>query len=356
MYSFSPTKTFELPLYKGEAAPPVVFDKVGAVKIGCNIHDWMSGIILVLPSRYFAVTDSLGHFVLENLPAGTYTLVAWHALSKLEARRNRTVHPGRRRGHEPDLQAAAGPAQTSARDARKPGGAMRWWNSRSLRARIFVTFSALIIAVLLATLGLTQLVVGRDTGRTLSRELRTTGQVFESLLRERAVRLQTNSTLLASDFALKRVFATHFDPGSYDSETLASAGLSYRQRIGVQLVWMTDEQGTLLAASPGEGRIGQSLASFAPLKEAIESQAAATAVVEVDNELFQMVAVPVLGPDVIGFLMLGQIIDDRVAARLKDDTHSDVTFLTDSQVFASSWPTKCPRARSIRIESHCFSP
>jgi plastocyanin len=84
VYSFSPTKTFELPLYKGEAAPPVVFDKVGAVTIGCNIHDWMSGIILVLPSRHFAVTDSSGHFALDDLPAGTYTLVAWHALSKLK--------------------------------------------------------------------------------------------------------------------------------------------------------------------------------------------------------------------------------------------------------------------------------
>jgi plastocyanin len=84
VYSFSPTKTFELPLYKGEAAAPVVFDKVGAVKIGCNIHDWMSGIILVLPSRHFAVTDSSGHFVLEDVPGGTYTLVAWHVLSKLK--------------------------------------------------------------------------------------------------------------------------------------------------------------------------------------------------------------------------------------------------------------------------------
>jgi plastocyanin len=84
VYSFSPTKTFELPLYKGEAAAPVVFDKLGAVKIGCNIHDWMSGIILVLPSTHFAVTDSSGQFVLEDLPGGTYTLVAWHALSKLK--------------------------------------------------------------------------------------------------------------------------------------------------------------------------------------------------------------------------------------------------------------------------------
>jgi len=155
---------------------------------------------------------------------------------------------------------------------------VRWWTGRSLRTRIFVAFSVLIVAVLLATLGLTQLIVGRDAGRTLSRELRTTGQVFESLLRERATRLQTNSTLLASDFALKRVFATHFDPASYDSETLASAGLSYRQRIGVQLVWMTDETGKVLAASPGEERVGQPLADFAPLKQALANQAAATAV------------------------------------------------------------------------------
>lgn len=84
VYSFSPTKTFELPLYKGEGAAPVLFDKVGVVKIACNIHDWMSGIILVLPSPHFAVTDAAGRFVLEDMPRGTYTVVAWHALSRVK--------------------------------------------------------------------------------------------------------------------------------------------------------------------------------------------------------------------------------------------------------------------------------
>ena len=211
------------------------------------------------------------------------------------------------------------------------------WSRASLRSKIFVAFATLVLGVLVATLGLTQLVVGRDAARTLNRELRTTGQVFESLLQERAARLQSNSTLLASDFALKRVFATHFDPATYDAETLASAGLSYRQRLGVELVWMADETGTLLAASPSRAQTGESLATFSPLKEALASQSAASAIVQIDGRLYQVVAVPVLGPDVIGFLMLGQVIDDAVAARLKQDTHSDISFLTASHVFASSW-------------------
>jgi hypothetical protein len=82
VYSFSRTKTFELPLYKGEDASPVLFDKVGVVKVGCNIHDWMSGVILVLPTSWFARTGSDGRYTLADVPDGTHTLVAWHELSK----------------------------------------------------------------------------------------------------------------------------------------------------------------------------------------------------------------------------------------------------------------------------------
>jgi len=84
VYSFSRTKTFELPLYKGEDAAPVLFDKVGVVKVGCNIHDWMSAIILVLPTPWFAKTGADGTFTIENVPEGKQSVVAWHELSKLK--------------------------------------------------------------------------------------------------------------------------------------------------------------------------------------------------------------------------------------------------------------------------------
>ena len=82
VYSFSRAKRFELPLYTGEEAPPVTFDKPGVVQIGCNIHDWMSAVILVLPNSHFAVTDESGVFTLNDAPEGSYSLAAWHERSR----------------------------------------------------------------------------------------------------------------------------------------------------------------------------------------------------------------------------------------------------------------------------------
>jgi plastocyanin len=81
VYSFSRTKMFEIPLYKGEEADPVVFDEEGAVKIGCNIHDWMSAVVLVLPHPFFAKTEADGGFRITGLPVGSYSVVVWHERS-----------------------------------------------------------------------------------------------------------------------------------------------------------------------------------------------------------------------------------------------------------------------------------
>ncbi len=215
---------------------------------------------------------------------------------------------------------------------------MSWWAKARLRTKIFVAFAALIIGILATTSGFIQLVVRQEAERTLSRELLTTGQVFQRLLQERAIRLRTNSVLLASDFALKRILATHFNPTRYDPATLASAAVSYQRRIGVELLWLTDETGVLLAALPSRSPIGRSVGGMAPLARALETGEAASTVAEIDGSLYQLTGLPVLGPDIIGFLLIGHVIDDHLAAQLKKDTGTDISFLTETHVFASSWP------------------
>ena len=78
VYSFSPAKRFELPLYAGTPAQPIVFDKPGVVVLGCNIHDWMIGFIYVSESPYFAKTGADGKARLTDLPQRAYVVRVWH--------------------------------------------------------------------------------------------------------------------------------------------------------------------------------------------------------------------------------------------------------------------------------------
>jgi plastocyanin len=78
VYSFSPAKRFELPLYAGVPAEPVVFDKPGVVILGCNIHDWMIGYIYVSESPYFARTGKDGSARIADLPPRAYLVRVWH--------------------------------------------------------------------------------------------------------------------------------------------------------------------------------------------------------------------------------------------------------------------------------------
>lgn len=82
VYSLSPAKKFELPLYAGVPAQPVLFDKEGFVTLGCNIHDWMIAYVAVLGTPYFQVSGADGHVALKELPSGHYSVAVWHPLLK----------------------------------------------------------------------------------------------------------------------------------------------------------------------------------------------------------------------------------------------------------------------------------
>lgn len=77
VYSFSKTLPFELPLYKGDVHPPLLFDTAGIVTLGCNIHDDMVGYVLVVDTPYFGTTSARGAATLSSLPPGRYRVQVW---------------------------------------------------------------------------------------------------------------------------------------------------------------------------------------------------------------------------------------------------------------------------------------
>lgn len=78
IYSLSKPKRFEKPLYASGASESVLFDLPGVVALGCNIHDWMIGYIVILPTPWFAKSDTGGSAVVSGFPAGRYRLEVWH--------------------------------------------------------------------------------------------------------------------------------------------------------------------------------------------------------------------------------------------------------------------------------------
>ena len=78
VYSFSPAKTFELKLYAGTPANPVLFDKPGIAVLGCNIHDDMVAWVVVVETPHLGQTRADGRVRLDNVPPGNYRLRSWH--------------------------------------------------------------------------------------------------------------------------------------------------------------------------------------------------------------------------------------------------------------------------------------
>jgi plastocyanin len=78
VFSLSKAKRFDLGRYARGRSKAVRFDQPGIVRVFCDIHSHMSAFVLVFGHPYFATTDADGRYRIDNIPAGTYTVVAWH--------------------------------------------------------------------------------------------------------------------------------------------------------------------------------------------------------------------------------------------------------------------------------------
>jgi plastocyanin len=78
VFSLSKPRRFDLGRYGAGHSKAVRFDRPGIVRVFCDIHSHMNAFILVFSHRFFSVTDPEGHYEIDNVPPGTYTLVAWY--------------------------------------------------------------------------------------------------------------------------------------------------------------------------------------------------------------------------------------------------------------------------------------
>jgi plastocyanin len=86
VFSLSKTRQFDLGRYAAGHSKPVRFDRAGVVRVFCDIHSHMNAFILVFSHPFFSLTDSEGRYRLDNVPPGTYNVIAWNEGVSSEAR------------------------------------------------------------------------------------------------------------------------------------------------------------------------------------------------------------------------------------------------------------------------------
>ena len=76
--SLSKAARFDLGRYAKGKSKSVRFDRPGIVRVFCEIHSHMNAFVLVFAHPFFATTDADGRYRINNVPAGTFTVIAWN--------------------------------------------------------------------------------------------------------------------------------------------------------------------------------------------------------------------------------------------------------------------------------------
>lgn len=78
VFSRAPEATFDLGLYGRGRELPHQFETPGVIRIYCNVHPRMIAFVVVRDNGLFTQPSADGRFTISGVPAGTYTLHAWH--------------------------------------------------------------------------------------------------------------------------------------------------------------------------------------------------------------------------------------------------------------------------------------
>ena len=94
VFSLSRGATFDLGRYPKGVSKDRRFTNAGLVKVYCHIHSHMTAAIMVFDHPFFRIPAADGTFTLDDVPAGSYEISAWHERIG-ESTNSIKVEPGR---------------------------------------------------------------------------------------------------------------------------------------------------------------------------------------------------------------------------------------------------------------------
>jgi len=184
---------------------------------------------------------------------------------------------------------------------------------------------AIVFALLFALLQSTVMGLVNQAGLRYARErsihdLQVGERVFAQLLEQNRQSLIQAAEVVSKDYAFRKAVAT------VDATTISSVLSNHGARINASVVMLISPDSHLLADSLKLVKTGEQFPRPALISIA-KSQGRASAILRINDRLYQVVVVPVLAPDPIAWLAMGFIVDQPLLNKLSQLTGLEVSFL-----------------------------
>ncbi len=196
---------------------------------------------------------------------------------------------------------------------------------RSLAFRIVAVFLGLLLVVQLVSFVLIRNSIEDNARASLQEALNLGEQVFLRLLSQNADHLVESTRVLASDYGFRSAVA------SDDRATMSSALSNHGERLGASIALFTDTRMRLKASTEEEAAEVLPLLADLLKPGPNKDNPTDTHVVQVLDQPFQVVTVPVKAPLTIGWVVMGFKLNDHLLTDMRQLTGMDVAVLTRSK-------------------------
>jgi signal transduction histidine kinase len=206
---------------------------------------------------------------------------------------------------------------------------------RSLQGRIFLSSALLAVLSIGATVWVVRARLRSDAERSLEREMTAAVALVDQLRVRSAQTFTLMARLIADAPKLKAAVDTN------DPPTVQDVANGYQRELNSALLLVTNASGDVLARVGAETRTALVMANQPAVRNAAAGHEGFSLLPQADGVL-QLVTVPISiglnAPQVLGTLSVGFLLDDALAAQLKQITGSEIAFGVDGQVLASTLP------------------
>jgi signal transduction histidine kinase len=205
----------------------------------------------------------------------------------------------------------------------------------SLRSRIFLASALLAVLCIGVAIYLVNVRVTGEAERTLEREMLATAALVDNLRTTRTETYTQMARFIADAPQLKAAVDTD------DAPTVQDVADGYQNQVKSNLLLVTGKKGHVLATVGASERTATIISSQPAVRNALAGRESHSLLPQPDGVL-QLVTVPVYvgltHPDILGTLSVGFMLDNALAAQLKQITFSDIAFGMDGQILASTLP------------------